>query len=467
MRWVFLTFLFLGAFPAFTQNAAAVKEASEDFIGVGKIAIPAVVYVQVKAVNVSSSFTEYDPSLEFFSGDLFGRFFGVPRRDTPPRQFQISQASGFLVSNDGYILTNSHVVNNHSAISVKLNDGREFPAKVVGEDESTDVALLKIDGNNLPFLKLGNSDNLQVGQWVVAIGNPFGLNASLSVGVVSAKGRSNLDIARIEDFIQTDAALNQGNSGGPLLNLKGEVVGINTAIATKMGGYSGVGFAIPSLIAKHVMEQLISSGKIERGYLGVALQEIDTNLAKAFDLPRAEGALVAEVVKGSPADIGGLKQGDIILKINDQIVESIGSARNFVAMQKPEQTIKLTILRDKKPQTLQIKIGSQAEGKAATSEEKSLETLGMQVQTLTPDLAKTLNLPEGAYPGVIVTSVNPESVAAFAGIKKGGVVLRVNNTPISSQEEFVKEATSTPAGKPTLFLLWQGGSVRYVSILSE
>lgn len=449
----------------FTQNAAVINQASQDFIEVGKIAIPAVVFIQVRGTPSKNNNGFYPYESPYDEDDLFGKFFGIPSVKIP-NQMEITQASGFLVSPDGYILTNHHVVKGHAGanITVRLNDGREFPGKVVGTDESTEVALLKIDAQNLPYVKLGNSDDLQVGQWVVAIGTPLGLQASLTVGVVSAKGRSNLDIARIEDFIQTDAALNRGNSGGPLLNLKGEVVGINTAIATNLAeGYMGIGFAIPSNIAKMVMDQIRTNGTIKRGYIGVGLQDIDSNLAQSFDLSKVEGALVIEVVKDSPADKAGLKQGDIILKFNQKPVENMGSLRSFVAMQKPGTKITLSIWRDKKMQDIPVEIGTLNEAIESDSNSNPVNnSLGIEVQTLTSEFAKSVHMQDQS--GVIVTKVDPTSPAAFVGIKKGAVILSVNNQKITSKEEYQKNLDATPKGKPVLLLIRQGNVLRYVAV---
>jgi serine protease Do len=453
--------LLLAAPFANAQEAAILQKTSGDFESVAEKAIPAVVSIQVKAQPTQTkSLFDYDPSPE---EEFFGRFFGIPRRDTQPKDIQVSQASGFLISPDGYILTNNHVVNEGVTITVKLNDGREFSGKVIGTDESTDIALLKIEGSDLPYLKLGNSDALKIGQWVVAIGNPLGLQASLTVGVVSAKGRSNLDIARIEDFIQTDAAINRGNSGGPLLNLNAEVVGMNTAIATNLasGGYMGIGFAIPSNMASHVMEQLKNDGSVSRGYLGVMLQPIDSELAKAFDLPKVSGALVAEILKDSPAEKAGLKQGDIILSYNGTVVENVGGLRNFIALQSPGTKIKLSIIRDKKPLEIEFAV-AEMQKPGATKGNLNSDALGLEVQTLTKELAANLRRPDDE--GVLVIQVKPGTPAAMVGLKKGALIVSVNNKKVITSEAFLKEVSETPKGKPVVFLVKQGETMRFISI---
>lgn len=436
-----------------------------DFTKVAKMAIPAVVSVKIKSAaksrNTSSSEESVNPYEELFNDDFFGRFFfGIPRKgqESVPR---VSQASGFIVSPDGYILTNNHVVSDHGTITVTLNDGREYVAKIIGEDDTTDIAVIKVEASNLPFLKLGNSNTIEVGQWVVAVGNPLGLQASLTVGVVSAKGRNNLDLARIEDFIQTDAAINQGNSGGPLLNVKGEVIGINTAIATQgNSGSLGIGFAIPSNIALNVMDQLIATGSVTRGFIGVVLQQIDHDLAQAFGLNKVEGALIAEVTKGSPAEKAGLKQGDVVVKYNDQPVENIATLRNAIAMMKPGSKITLSLIRDKKPFTITLAIGTFPEG----AEAKSLlsNPLGIEVDNLTPEIARNLGFVDEK--GVVVTQVDPNSPAGMVGIKKGALIIAANQKKVETKDQFnalIKEADKS---KPILLLIKQGDMIRFVSI---
>ena len=330
------------------------KETVADFRGVAKKAIPAVVSIKVETKDRSSPFGNGG------SNDLW-KFFGLPQQGDAKSAPFMGQASGVIVAPEGYILTNSHVVHGMDTITVQLTDGREFPAKVLGEDPNSDLALIQIEAKDLPYLTLGNSDDLEVGQWVAAIGNPFGLQATLTVGVVSAKSR-NLDITRYEDFIQTDAAINQGNSGGPLVTLGGEIIGINTAIATTAAsGYLGIGFAVPSNMARHVMDEILSDGKISRGFLGVSLQSIDNSLAKAFGLKKVEGALVANVGKNTAAEKAGLQVEDIILGYNDRPVESAATLRNAVYMMKPGTKVTLTVLRKDKTIKIPVTVGEFSE----------------------------------------------------------------------------------------------------------
>jgi serine protease Do len=441
---------------------SSVSQISNDFTAVAKKAIPPVVSIKVKSVEEKNQSIS-DDSMDSFGDDFLRQFFfGIPRQNTPP-QPTLGQASGFLVSPEGYILTNAHVVNNATEITVTLTDGREFAGKIIGQDPSTDVAVIKIDGEKLPFLELADSEDLEVGQWAIAVGNPLGLQASLTVGVVSAKSRNNLDLANVEDFIQTDAAINRGNSGGPLLDIQGNVLGMNTAIVSNAGtgGYMGIGFAIPSNILKNVMDQIIQTGSVERGFMGVILQGIDKDLAQAFGVPQGKGALIAEVSKGSPAEKAGIKQGDIIQNYNKIPVQNIGALRNAVALLKPGTPITLTILREGKSMDISVEIGSypRSTPKAASL---SGNQLGFEVQDLTPETAKTLGIKEEA--GVVITKVEPGSVAAWAGLKKGTLILSINQAKVSDVNQFHTALENLPPGKPVILLVKQGDITRFLSL---
>ncbi len=447
------------------------KETAADFRGVAKKAIPAVVSIKVQSKKRPSIFGEENQNedpFDFFGNQDLWQFFGIPKREGRSEPF-VGQASGVIVNPDGYILTNSHVVHNMDNIVVQLYDGREIPAKVLGEDPNSDLAVIKIEAKDLPFLALGNSDDLEVGQWVAAIGNPFGLQATLTVGVVSAKSRNNLDIVRYEDFIQTDAAINRGNSGGPLVTLDGEVVGINTAIATNAAaGYVGIGFAIPSNMAKHVMDEIVSEGKVSHGLLGVNLQSIDYNLAKAFGLKKVEGALVANVAKNSAAERAGLQVEDIILRYNDRPIENAATLRNAVYMMKPGTKITLTVLR--KDQILQIPVivGDFSENTLATTinpKDVQKNQLGIEVDNLTPELAQRFGYVQDQ--GVIITNIKPSSIAAMAGLKKGALILAVNRQKVSNVEEFNRALTQTTKGQSVLLQVKQGDVYAFISLQTE
>jgi serine protease Do len=436
----------------------------QDFTSVAQKAIPAVVSIQVKTKSLQNSSVK-DSTGDSFNDDFFQRFFGIPLIPQTP-EMEMGQASGFIVAPDGYVITNSHVVKNATEIEVTLNDKRHLTAKVIGQDPSTDVAVLKIDATDLPYLKLGNSDDIQIGQWAIAIGTPLGLEASLTVGVISAKGRNNLDIARIEDFIQTDAAINRGNSGGPLLNLRSEVIGMNTAIVSNNGGggYMGIGFAIPSNIIKNDFEQLKANGSVARGYIGVVLQQVDTDLAQALGLDKAEGALVADVSKDSPAEKAGIKQGDVILKYDQHSFSSIGALRNAIALMNPGSKVTLTILRkDKTSDNIIVEVGNFPQGeKEAPAAAPKENKLGIEIQELTPEQARSLGYTD--QKGVIISKVQSGSAAAWAGLKKGTLIVSINQQPVTNVDSFYKLLESSDPNKPLLLLVKQGEITRFISI---
>lgn len=454
-------FFVQGNFVDANPSNSLAEETSKDFTKVARETIPAVVSIQVKSKGSSRySFGDKDFDEEEqnpFNDDLFRFFFGTRREDSQP---SVGQASGFIVNPKGYILTNNHVVKEANEIKVILNDGTEFIGKLIGQDPNTDIAVIKIDADNLPFLKLGNSDDMEIGQWAIAIGNPFGLQASLTVGVISAKGRNNLDLTNVEDYIQTDAAINRGNSGGPLLNLDAKVIGINTA---KITG-AGVGFAIPSNIIKHIMAQLIENGTVTRGYIGVTLQQVNHDLAQAFGLKQVSGAVIAEVAKDSPADKAGLKQGDIVQLFNKIPVKNIASLRNAIALMSPGQKITLNILRNGLPKDVIVEVGSYPSSTPKIAQ-RSGNKLGFEVQDITPDVAKSHNL--SGETGVVISKVDPNGPAAWAGFKKGVMILAVNQKKVSSVEEFNFALQESLPGKPVLFLIKIGDSVRYVSMRVE
>lgn len=455
---------------SFSSSEAAnqIQQTAIDFTQVAKDSTPAVASIKIKKTfkkNPNSYSWNFSDEDDFFGQDFLKKFFNIrPNEQDYPT---VGQASGFLVSADGYLLTNSHVVEEASEVTAILPDGREFTGTVVGHDPNTDIAIVKIEGKDLPFLHFGNSDQLQPGQWAIAIGNPFGLQASLTVGVVSATGRNNLDLARIEDFIQTDAAINRGNSGGPLLNIAGEVIGMNTAIVTMTtGGYMGVGFAIPSNLLKHIMEEIISSGKVTRGFVGVILQQMDQNLAKAFNLPKVEGAVVAQVTKDSPAETAGLMQGDVVLKYNQTQVTNIAALRNAIALMKPGSHMTLTVLRDNKTLEIPIDIGAFPLEKAqvlVSDHQQKENKFGFAVQELTPELAKKLSLENTQ--GVVIAKVDPNTPGTWVGLKKDMQILEINKKRISSVAEFNQELDRLEKGQPLLLLIRQGDTERYVSLL--
>jgi serine protease Do len=425
-----------------TEELRIIKRTSRAFADVAKKATPAVVFIQVEK-TIEAGFggpsSPLNDPFGFFGDDFLERFFGGRGSPRVPRQFrQVGQGTGFLISRDGYILTNNHVVGDADKITVKLHDGREFAAKRIGSDPRSEVAVIKVDAAGLPFIEMGDSGALEIGEWVIAIGNPFGLSATLTVGVVSAKGRSNIGIAEYEDFIQTDAAINPGNSGGPLLNIEGKAIGINTAIFSQSGGYMGIGFAIPIDMARVIKDQFVKHGKVVRGFLGVQLnrEDIDDELAQSFGLKKAAGVLVAEVVKDSPAQKAGVQNGDIILKLDGREVRDNGSFRGAVALLPPDTLVRMTVFRDGKEIEIKAKVAPFPEDAAPDVAAQLLEKLGFSVRDLTPDLAARLGY--GAGEGVVVDGVVPGGPAANGGLQPGLLIMTVNRVPVASAEAFQK-----------------------------
>jgi len=387
--------------------------------------------------------------------EFFRRFFGEPQRRVPTR----SLGSGFLVSSDGYIVTNSHVVRGATDINVTLWDGRTFKGKIVGIDEATDIAILKIDATDLPYLKFGDSNELRVGDWVIAIGNPFGLGHTVTVGVVSAKGRS-LGITRYEDFIQTDAAINPGNSGGPLINIKGEVVGINTAILNPSGMSvnAGIGFAIPSSLAKDIVPTLIAKGKVERAWLGVYIQEVTPEIAKQLGLKEAKGALVSDVIPGSPADKVGIKRGDVIIEFDGKKVETWRQLPIMVSLSPVNKKAKLKVVRDGKEFEVEVVL-------AKMPEEQQLARQQPQEQRQIPEQGVELRqfgiTIQDSPDGPKVVSVEPGSPAQMAGIMPGDIIVEVNRKQVKNSSEI---ANILKDQKSALFLVNREGRTIFVAI---
>lgn len=435
------------------------------FSGIVKQLRPAVVNVFTTKVIQQRGY-----GFPFF--EEFEQFFGPQfRRRLPERKYkQNSLGSGFIITEDGYILTNNHVVEGMDEIKVKLTDDEEFTAKIIGRDPKIDVALIKIDvKKKLPVVVLGDSDKLEIGDWVVAIGNPFGLGHTVTAGIVSAKGRHGIIQGSYEDFIQTDAAINPGNSGGPLINLRGEVIGINSAIFSPQGAFGtpgniGIGFAIPIDMAKTVLSQLKETGKVIRGWLGVMIQPITPEIAEALNLESHVGALIADVTNGSPAEKSGLQRGDIIIEFDGKKIDDYHNLPSIVAGTPVGKKVKVKIIREGKTKELIINVAEmppEVSGEV-TTEETASEEVGISVSDITDELAQHYNIREKE--GVIVTDVTAGSMADMAGIQIGDIIVEVNKKQIKNTKEFHKELLKIGKGKSVLFLIKRGNSTIYVAL---
>ena len=405
-----------------------------------------------------------DPFREFFGPDFFKHFFGQQPEEQERRQRSLG--SGVIVSEDGYILTNNHVVEGADKLTVMLTSGKKYEAHIIGTDPQTDVGVIKIDVQDLPTAKMGDSDKVRVGEWVLAIGNPFGLANTVTAGIISAKGRANVGLAAYEDFLQTDAAINPGNSGGALVNMDGELVGINTAIFSQSGGYQGIGFAVPINMARRVMEELRDSGKVTRGYLALLPQDIDEKLAKAMNLKSMEGSLVGNVTPGGPADKAGIKRGDVITEVDGNKIKDSTQLRNVVAAVKPGTKLHITLLRDGKEMKVTAELDErpkESEAPVPEKEEGKAEAkLGLSVQDLTPDIEEQLGYK--GEKGVVVTSVVPGSPADEAGIAVGDLIKEINRKEVKSASEFSKSISQAKDGDTLLFLLRRGENTFFVAV---
>jgi len=446
-------------------ESASVSGSAPDFVKMARDLNPTVVNIfttkiikRPKMAPPQRQFGQRDPFEEFFGPQWYERFFGP--------QFPIEQkslGSGFIINKGGYILTNNHVVEGADEIKVRLADKREFGAKVIGKDPKTDIALIKINSEgDLPVAILGDSDKIEIGEWVMAIGNPFGFGHTVTKGIISAKARV-IGMGPYDNFIQTDAPINQGNSGGPLFNGKEEVVGISAAIAALPA--QGIGFAIPINMAKEVLPQLKDKGKVTRGWLGVEIQAVTPELAEALDLKEPKGALVAKVLKDSPADKAGIKQKDVVVEFNGKKVGEYHDLPSIVAMTHVGSDAEVKLIREGKSITLHVKIAELPEGEVSETgevEEEKGETFGLSLRDVTPDIAQQFNLKQGE--GVIVTGVEPGSAASEAGIRPGDLIIEVNRKKVGNLKEYRSALEKAPKGKPVLFLLQRGEARIFVAI---
>jgi len=421
---------------------------------------PAVVNISTTSIETM----EENPFGDMFNDPFFRHFFGDQfGHPGQKRKFKSSSlGSGVIVSENGYILTNNHVVQGAEEIKVILYDKREFKGKVVGTDPRTDLAVVKINAKGLPTLTFGDSSKLKTGDIVLAVGNPFGLNQTITMGIVSAVGRSNIGLADFEDFIQTDAAINPGNSGGALVNGSGELVGINTAIFSTSGGYMGIGFAIPSDMAKSVMDSIINYGKVIRGWLGVSIQNLTPDLAKSLSIKETEGALVSGVESGSPADKAGLKRGDLITEMNGKKVPDVTSLRNMVAAAAPGSRADFKIVREGQEESITATLGEFKEKKIVKKTEYENELKGVTVQELTPSLRDKLNLPEGIG-GVVVTEISADSPAQGL-LQANDVIQEVDRKPVRSAQEYEEIVSKIGKHDTVLLLIYRDGGSVYLTI---
>ena len=437
------------------------------FSPIVKKVAPSVVMVTTSAKPKQATMQEFPG----FDNPFFRRFFGEEldqrqprRRPNAPRQ--VGQGSGVIVTKDGYILTNNHVVDGADEVKVGLQDGREFTGKVVGKDPKTDVAVLKIEGKDLPFIATADSDKIEVGDIVLAVGNPFGIGQTVTMGMISATGRATLGLD-YEDFIQTDAAINPGNSGGALVDADGRLIGINTAILSRSGGNQGIGFAIPMNLARDVMESLVADGKVTRGYLGVMIQDVTPSLAKEFNLKDQKGALIGDVVPKGPAEKAGLKSGDIVLEFNGKAVTGSRQFKLQVARVKPSESVQVMVLRNGSTKTLEVTVkelpGSEQVAKADSPSTADGEALkGVAVGDLDAQVRREMNIPANVH-GAVVLDVEDGSAAREAGLKPGDVILEINRQAVKGADDAVK-LTENPKDKTTLLRIWSNGGSRYVVV---
>lgn len=476
--------------PVFVSSAhaATVEPAGSmlSFSGVVKRAAPAVVNISTTKVIKASDMQQgqrrgrrnQQPQQSPFGDDPFFRqFFGdnLPFNQVPRDRRESSLGSGVVVSPDGYILTNNHVVEGATTVKVTFSDRREFTAKTIGTDPQTDVAVIKVDASSLPVLPLSGVKP-EVGDVALAIGNPFGVGQTVTMGIVGATGRSlGGTIEQYEDFIQTDAAINPGNSGGALINSRGELIGVNTAILSGSGGNQGIGFAIPVTLARNVMDQLIRSGKVTRGYIGAYLQDVDPNLAKAFKIQNNSGVVITKIDANTPAEKAGLKEGDVVTQVNGETVVDVQGLRNRIAAFAPGTAVKMHVVRNGSPMDVNVTLAERPAdlearnsrtgrgGDPGDGKQSGLE--GVSVDELTPELASQLQLPNGVS-GVVVTDVDESSAAADAGLKRGDVIEQVNRQPVKTANAFDREVQKGKGGT-TLLLVNRQGVRNFVAIESK
>ena len=448
----------------YAGEAAISKESVDILTKVGQATAEIVDAVRPAIVNISTTRTVkfQGGGDQFLDDPFFRRFFG-DRFKTPKERKSLGLGSGVIVDADGYILTANHVIQGADEIKVTLSDKREFKGKIVGSDIMTDIGVVKIDAKDLPSVKMGDSAKLRVGETVLAIGSPYGLSQTVTMGIVSAVGRANIGIADYEDFIQTDAAINPGNSGGALVNVRGELVGINTAIFSTSGGYQGIGFAVPTSMAKAAMDSLINKGKVVRGWLGVSIQSLTPELAKQFELTDGKGVLVGDIIEDSPADKGGLQRGDIIVEVQGKKIDDPNQIRNMVAGIEPGQEIEMKIIRENKPITKNVTVSELPTDvqKPAKGEYGNLLN-GVRVQELTPEFIERFDIPK-KLKGVIVAEVDEDS-PAFGIIKPGDIIQEINKQNIVGLKDYENVAGKIKQGEDVMLFIRRGQASKYITL---
>jgi serine protease Do len=443
------------------------RSLGQAFVEVAKKVQPSVVNVTTEKTITMRPWDRYGE--DFFKGSPFEDFFkgfGITPREKGKeyRHKQRSGGSGVIVDKEGYILTNNHVVEGADKVKIRLNDGREFTATVKGQDPRTDLAVLQIKAKDLPVATLGDSDKLEVGEWAIAIGSPFGLEHTVTVGVISAKGRSGLGTGTYEDFIQTDASINPGNSGGPLINIDGEVVGIN-AMIIQPG--TGIGFAIPINMAKQILSDLIKQGKVVRPWLGISVQDLTPEMAEQFQVKEKEGVLVAQIHPGTGAEKAGLTSGDIIKSVDDKTIKNVNELIKEIQKKKVGQKVKLSVVRDGKPMTIEVTTSAMPEKPEAIKEKEIEEKLGARVQELTPQLAARYRISTEIKRGVVVLSVEEGSPADDMGLQEGDVILEINRKKIDTVKDFEKTMKDINIDKGIVFRLHRRGNTFYQSFKKQ
>jgi len=457
--------------PAKDRPIQSLRDLNQAFVDIAARVKPAVVTVSTERI-LRQRFPGMGGS-PFANDPFFQFFFGGPQRQQPrEREYrQQGLGSGVIVSPEGFILTNNHVIAKADSIVVRTLDGEEHPARVIGADPRTDIAVIKIDADDFSYIEIGDSDSLQVGEMVLAIGSPMSQNLAYTVtqGIVSATGRSNIGLAAYEDFIQTDAAINPGNSGGPLINMDGKLVGINTAIASQTGGNQGIGFAVPSNMARGVMSSLISEGKVVRGYLGVTIQDLTPEIAQGFGLDENKGALVGDVQEDSPASKAGLASGDVITSMSGTPIDNSTELRNRVAGTKPGTTVDLGILRGDKNMDLTVTLGEMPEDEAGSGNSAPSdlqERLGFAVNTLDDDLARQYDL-DPQLTGAVVTAIDPSGNAAQSGLRTGDLIRSVGRNSVESADEFYNFLKDAKKGATVLLRVQRGDGGFWMTFAME